>query len=265
MKEKMKRILDTFHKYNVDNMAYLVFGLDAGVVYDALVIAPDFSPYKLKLDEYCEVTTLREGSYVAGYLVEKDGLKIAWVKVSSSETNFIDHGAVCSELQFKKMIFIGSVGALKPSFELGDICTPAYSISGGCIHNYLKESIHDQVPFEKVVPTDMDFIEKVVALGEAEGCEVRKASVFCTPTIALEYYHLDEIRAFDTDLIEMETAAFYLLADILEIPGVALLVVSDNSSTGEALVGRTDEQQAKYDKGRMVELPKMILATAKME
>ena len=60
----------------------------------------------------------------------------------------------------------------------------------------------------------------------------------------------------------METASLYLMADLLEIPTVALLVVSDNSATGDALVGRTDEEQSRYDYGRNVVLPTMILKTA---
>ena len=60
----------------------------------------------------------------------------------------------------------------------------------------------------------------------------------------------------------METAVLYLMADLLEIPTVALLVVSDNSATGVALVGRTEEEQRKYDYGRNVVLPTMILKTA---
>ena len=71
MKKRMFDIMNTFHKYNTDNMAYLAFGLDAKEHYDALVVAPSYSPYKLKMDSYCKVTTLREGAYIAGYLVEK--------------------------------------------------------------------------------------------------------------------------------------------------------------------------------------------------
>ena len=61
-------------------------------------------------------------------------------------------------------------------------------------------------------------------------------------SITHEYYHLDEIKEFNTDLIEMETSSFYLMADLLEIPSIALLVVSDNSAAGAALVGRTEER-----------------------
>ena len=261
MKKRMIEIMDKFHQYNSDNMAYLAFGLDQKEHYDALVVAPSFSPYKLKMDRYCRVTTLKEGAYLAGYLVEKDGLKLAWIKTASSDSNLIDHVAVCAEVTFDKMIFIGAVGALKPEFALGDLCTPSYSIAGGFAHTYLKDSIKDFVPFERVEP-DMEFVDRIVGIAEESGFELKKASVFCTPSIATEYYHLEEIKEFDTDLIEMETASLYHMADLLEIPTVALLVVSDNSATGAALVGRTDEEQSRYDYGRNVVLPTMILKTA---
>lgn len=207
------------------------------------------------------MTTLREGAYIAGYLVEKDDLKIAWVKIGSSAGNLIDHVAICGKLKFKTMIFIGAVGALKKEFGLGDICTPSFSISGGYTNTYLKESIRDFVPFEKVEP-EMSFIDEVIDIGKKKGYDIKKSSVFCTDSIALEYYHLDEIRDFDTDLIEMETASFYLMADLLEVPSVALLVVSDNSATGTALVGRREEEEERYNRGRSVVLPDMILMLA---
>lgn len=262
MKEKMKIIMEKFHQYNSENMAYQAFGLNRDETYDVLVVAPSYSPYKLKMEEYCDVLTLKEGAYLAGYLVQIEGLKIAWVKIGSSDANLIDHISICAELTFRKMIFIGAVGALKESFELGDLCTPSYAISGGYANTYLKESIKDFIPFEKVVP-EMDFIDRMVDLGRKNDILIKKASVFCTASIALEYYHLEEIKEFGTDLIEMETSSFYLMAELLEIPSIALLVVSDNSATGAALVGRTEEEQRKYDKGRNVDLPAMIIEIAK--
>ena len=262
MKEKLKKIVDTFHKYNSEHMAAHAFGLRDDVVYDALVIAPSFHPYRLHMEDHCKVTTLKEGAYIAGYLVEKDDLKIIWIKIGSSAGNVIDHMAVCAELQFRQLIFIGAVGALKEDFRLGDVCTPVYSLSGSYADAYLmKDSIGESMLFTKVEP-DLKYVDKVVGIGRDLGYEIRKASVFCTPSVALEYTHLDEIRAFDTDLIEMETASFYLMADLFELPAVALLVVSDNSASGVALIGRTEEEQAQYEHGRSVVLPAMILALA---
>ena len=262
MKDKLKQIVDAFHKYNSEHMAFQAFGLSEDVTYDALVIAPSFSPYKLKMERFCTVTTLKEGAYIAGYLVEKDDKKIAWIKIGSSAGNLIDHLSLCAELTLKRMIFIGAVGALKDRFELGDVCTPSYSLSGSYADAYLKkDSIRETMLFSKTEP-DMKYVDEVIAVGKDKGYDIKKASVFCTPSIAMEYVHLDEIKAFDTDLIEMETSSFYLMTELFEIPGIALLVVSDNSASGAPLVGRSDKQQEKYDYGRNVVLPDMILTLA---
>ena len=173
MKDKMKQILDNFHKYNSEHMAQQAFGLNDEIEYDALVVAPSFSPYKLHLEEKYKVTTMREGAYLGGYMVEAGDLKIAWIKIGSSASNLIDHLAICAELSFKKVIFIGAVGALKEGFDLGDICTPSYSISGSVADAYLmKDSIKEDMRFEKVYP-DMTFIDEMIELGKSLGHEIK--------------------------------------------------------------------------------------------
>ena len=262
MKERLIEIVETFHKYNSEHMAAQTFGLSEDVVYDALVVAPRYTPYRINMQDKCKITTLAERSYIGGYLVERDGLKIAWIKIGSSAGNMIDHLALCAELSFKKLIFIGAVGALKENFSLGEVCTPSYSLSGSYADTYLeKSSIRESMVFEKVCP-DTEYVDKVIEIAGNKGYTIRKGSVFCTPSLAMEYMHLDEIRAFDTDLIEMETASFNLMAKLFEVPSVALLVVSDNSATGTALIGRTDEEQQQYEYGRDVIIPDMIFTLA---
>ena len=262
MKEPLKSIVDAFHKYNSEHMAEQTFALSSDEQYDLLVVAPSFTPFKLHMDEYCKVTTLAERSYLSSFLVEKDGLRIAWVKIAASAGNLIDHLAICTELTFKRMVFIGAVGALKADWKLGDVATPSYSVSGSMADTYLmRESIRDSMLFTKVTP-DQAFADHVIEIARGKCYEIRKGSVFCTPTIAAEYIHLDEIREWGTDLIEMETASFILMTDLMEILGIALLVVSDNSANGTPLVGRTEEQQKQYVYGRDVVLPDMILTLA---
>ena len=45
MTDKIRKILDKGHKYNTADLAYINFGLDSSVKYDALVVAPSFTPY----------------------------------------------------------------------------------------------------------------------------------------------------------------------------------------------------------------------------
>ena len=264
MKQKMKQILEKMQQYNVNDMALLNFGLDKRIIYDALVVAPGWKPTNILQETDFQVSTLATHSYISGYLVQKEHLKIAWIQIASGASNLLDHLTLCAELQFKKLIFVGAVGSLTDRFHVGDICTPSYSVAGVYANSYLEENIFDYKPFQKVYPDD-NYIDAVITKSKTNNIKINKASVFCTDSIALEYYHLDEIKKFNTDLIEMETSTFYLLSDLLEVPAIALLVVSDNSAVGHPLVGRNKELQLKYNFGRRNLIPKLIEIVAKMD
>ena len=47
------------------------------------------------------------------------------------------------------------------------------------------------------------------------------------------------------------------------IPAAALMIVSDNSASGQPLIGRTEAQQEKFDHGRTVVIPELICRLAK--
>lgn len=263
MTEKIKKILDNIAKYNSGNLAQVNFGLTDEVEYDALIVAPSYSPTKILKDGSYKITELGSQSYCTGFSVEKDELKLAWIKTAAGGCNMLDYLLICGSLHFKRLIFIGAVGALKSGFGIGDICTPSYSVAGTLANTYLKDSIRDYVPFEKLYP-DERYVDEVIGTAEKAGYTVKKASVFCTDSIAMEYTHLDEIKAFGTDLIEMETSVFYAIGRLMEVPSIALLVVSDNSATGVPLVGRSEEVQKIYERSRCVVLPDLICRTARM-
>lgn len=264
MTPKMQQILDNMHKYNMSHMANLNFGLSAEVVYDALVFAPSYTPNKVIRDDSYKITQTGAQSACAGYEIEKDDLKIAWVKAAPCAGNMLDYLLICGELQFKKLIFVGAAGALKEEFNIGDICTPTYSVAGTLANTYLKGSLKDYVPFEKVFPADLEYVESIIRLAEENAYTIKKASVFCTDSVVMEYSLLEEIRSFGTDLIEMETATFYEISKLMEIPAIALLVVSDNSATGVPLVGRSDEVQEIYDRARKEILIDLIYKITKI-
>lgn len=261
MKDKMRQILDNLHKHNMEHIANINFGLSEDVVYNALVVAPSYSPGKVITDNTFVVTEIGSQSYCTGYEVKKDNIRIAWIKTAAGGCNMLDYLLICGELQFKKLVFIGATGALKKEFNIGDICTPLYSVAGTLANTYLKDSIKDYIPFEKIYP-DSEYVDSIIRLAEESNYTIKKASVFCTDSIVMEYTHLEEIKSFDTDLIEMETSTFYEIAKLMEIPAIALLIVSDNSATGVPLVGRSEETQKIYEYSRKVVLIDLIYKIA---
>ena len=261
MNDKLKQILYNMKKYNAGIMYQEVFGFDPETEYDALVIAPGWKPTKILRDSPYKVTELAVHSYQSGYLVEKDGLKIAWAQVSSGGGNMLDNMIICAEMKFRNLIFAGAVGGLSKDFEIGDFCTPEVNISAVYANQYLKEKLSDFHPFEKIYP-DMEYTKKVIKLAKNCGYNLKTAKVFCTDSIALEYSHLDQIKETGAELIEMETGTFNTLAPLFEVPYIALLAVSDNSATGVPLLGRVGEAQDKYHYTRSVIISDMIFKIA---
>lgn len=262
MKQKLKQLLDTMHDYNTGDLAYHTFGVTNEICYDALVVAPGWKPTRIITDSSFHITELAIHSYISSYLVEKEGKKILWIQCASSAANLMDHLIICAELNFKKLIFVGAVGSLNEQFNIGDICTPSYSIAGVYANAYLCEKLSDYKLFEKVYPKQ-EYINKIIALAKQSEYDLKQGAVYCTDSVALEYSHLEEIKAFHPDLIEMETSTFYLLADLLEVDAIALLVVSDNSALKQPLIGRNAELQSKYNYGRKVIIPNLIYKIVK--
>lgn len=262
MKPKLTQMLNNMYRYNSVNMAVQVFGLDPAIIYDALVVAPGWTPMKILRDPLFKTTVLRQATYTSGYLVEKEGLKLAWIQTASGACNLIDHLSICAELQFKKLIFIGAVGSLVQKFDIGDLCTPSRSIAGVYANAYLCDQLADYKPFEGVYP-DENYLSHVISLASDSGYELKKAVTYCTDFISMEYSHLDEIKATGAELIEMETSSFYLLAELMEVPAIALLIVSDNSASGQPLIGQSEAQREKFETGRRVIIPDLICRIAK--
>ena len=261
MKTELKRAIENMKKYNSGNMYQECFGFESEVEYDALVVAPGWKPTKIIRDPAYTVTVLSQHSYFSGYLVEKDGLKIAWAQTASGACNLLDHMIICAEMRFRKLIFVGAVGGLTDKFDIGDFCTPEVCISAVYSNHYLDEKLSEFKPFDKIYP-DKDYLNKISDLAERSGYELKTAHVFNTDSISMEYSHLDEIKATGADLIEMETGMFYTLAGLMEKPAIALLAVSDNSATGIPLLGRGEDLAQRYINTRSVVIPDMIFRIA---
>ena len=255
MKEQLKNILSRTRECNAGDMAAEVFGFRKNVHYDALVVAPGWKPSKILNWTDFTVTQTAEHSHTSGYEIRIGDKLIAWAQTGSGGCNLIDHLLLCCQLDFDHLLFAGAAGGLKQGFEVGDVCIGVRSVSGTMANAYLTDDIPGWKPFGAVLPPDPGYIGQVMSLADFP---VKAASVYCTDSIACEYYHLDFIKSFGTDLIEMETSAFYALAELMERPAAAILVVSDNSANGEPLIGKSDEQEDRYNQGRKILFPRLL-------
>lgn len=261
MKERLIQLLSADNSFAEDkNIAMHEFGLSRDKHYDVLVVAPGWKPTKIMAGYDVEITCTKEHSYISGYEVKGNDFLLGWIQCSTGASSLIDELSTCAYLNFNKLVFVGAVGSLVPEIGLGTLCTPQWTISGNLANGYLLEDIREYKPFEKVYPNDPNFVQQVMERYP----DMLQAPVFCTDSILGEYSHLDFIKSFGAKLIEMETSSFYLMADLMEKPAIALMAVSDNSANGDPLLGRTEEQKRLYNITRKQVIPKIIMDIAKM-
>lgn len=264
MKQKLRDALAAFHRYNGDiNFGARAAGFDPETEYDALVIAPTWDVPRVFTDGSFRVAPTHLGPNDSEWVVERDGVRLAWLTPHMGAGSVLDHLALCAELRFRTLLFVGSAGGLVPEIELGGLYTPEWCIDGVGASRYLCDSLTDYVPFGRVAPPDKAFVGRMTAAAAEMGHTIREAGVYCTDSFSFEYLHLPEIKATGAKLIEMETAVFYSLAELIEVPSAALLVASDNSAAGVSLFAKTAEQKAQYYHVREHIVPELLLRAAR--
>ena len=88
--------------------------------------------------------------------------------------------------------------------------------------------------------------EHIREIGRANGMNVLNVPVISMDSVMAEYLHLEEFRQMGAHALEMEAATFFACMNHINKKASAILVVSDNSATGEHLIGRTDADKLHY-------------------
>lgn len=168
------------------------------------------------------------------------------------------------------LIFVGSVGGLDPSHQIGDLLVPTESLTGDGFSSFLVESLHGpQTPPSQSVPPDQDVRAMIVQMAEdaatPDGVSVFSGSVYSSDTILAQFHHLSWItNQLGCIGIEMETSAVFRAARVCGIKAAALLQVSDVSTAGKSLyAGRSDTEQKRRKRIRTEILAPAVLKTVK--
>lgn len=242
---------------NIDDILYTVYGIHKDDNYDLAIIAPSWYPEKIFSDDD-NIILLKKGVYNSSYEIYKNNYKIAYIQCGSGASNLVDAMLCLTNLNVEKIMFVGAVGALYSDIEIATIATPIECISFNGATPFFYKKLEKKIYGTTIKPTNLIFIDKIVECSKKIGINILREKVFCTDSIMLEYSHLDEIKSTGSKLIEMETAAFYSCLNIMNKQGVAILLVSDNSTNNKSLVEKSIEDENKYNYVRNNDIARII-------
>jgi purine-nucleoside phosphorylase len=223
-----------------------------------VILAPVWEPertFGLKAEP------LTEGC-VRVWQVELDGKPATWIVPGIGAPTNMDVVLALGATSCKRILFIGSAGALDEKMELGDIVLPEKSICGDGASRYLQKDLAAD-PFAQAAYPDGTLLAQAEAVCKKYcaqyGAALHRAVNFSIDTIAAQFAHMDEILALGCGTIEMETAACFRAAELCGIPIAAIFGISDSTVRRKSLYsGRTEEEKRRRREIRSEVFPRVL-------
>lgn len=234
-----------------DDICAYVLGIKPEQVQENVIIAPWWEPSVFSGLGSSEYISKTETSSIKIWNISNDITRITYIKTGIGAPVLMDTLLSLGVTPCKKVVFIGSVGALDESIGIGDIVIPEYSVCGDGASRYISfDSLKYGDNFgEKVFP-DSKFLKRAKNITELvckkSNVKWHIGKTFSTDSIFAEFTHIDEILNIGCNVIEMETSSAFKAAHLMGIPLIALLSVSDNTVVNKSLISGRSKQEIDY-------------------
>lgn len=246
----MTNVIEKFKQYsNTDDILKLVYGIASSEHFDCAFVAPSWAIEKVFNLSDINFEVICSNKDITTHKIMHNGKKYLYVQLKIGAPNMIDFCLSCSDLNCDKFVFIGSVGALVPEIKLGDIIIPEYAISGDGASLYLYDKLDANNMFTRAY-ANQQLNHEIENICKMQNINIVKAVPISVDSVMCEYQHLDEFKNMGANVIEMESATFFNSMNLIGKSAAAVLIVSDNSSVGQHLIGSDTDMRDKYHNAR---------------
>ncbi len=192
------------------------------------------------------------------YNVYGEGIEFSYIELKLiGAPAVMDYILALGVTKCKRILFIGSAGALCDDIKIGDVVIPNYSVCGDGASRYLNNNLEDE--FGKKIYPYGKLSENLIDICNKLNYNVKYVPNYSTDSIFAQFNFIDYIKSTGAQTIEMETALLFKCSNLLEISTAALFCVSDNTVTKKSLYsGRTDEENEYRHLVRNDIIPKII-------
>ncbi len=240
-------------------------GVDPEQLHPTAILAPWWEPKSLPdLGQARLLTDPLASAQCKVWEITKGDQTFSYIKTGVGAPNFADAMLALGVTDCRRVLFVGSVGALDDKMEIGDLVLPSASVTGDGVSRYLCGTpLSSKDPFGTLRYPHKALWEAANELASA-ACAEKKvgfhiAKAYSIDTVFAQFYHLEEILAMGCTAIDMESAVFFTCAQLMGLESCAFFIVSDNTLHKQSLVsGRTAETEARRRLVRKQLLPEIL-------
>ncbi|MDR2941586.1 MAG: hypothetical protein LBV17_03240 [Treponema sp.] len=260
-----EHILNANKRFGTDSIdiVHSVFHCEPEFIQSNVIIAPLWKPELF--NNHLDGIIQNLDGIIKIWTLSIAELKITYIVTGMGAPNVNDIVLALGCTPCKKIIFIGSVGALDKNIRIGDIVIPEYSICGDGSCRYLtdKKITGNDTFGEKNYP-NKEFYNKIISkakeITEKNNTGFHIGKNFSIDTIIAQFAHIDEIIDMGCNCIEMETSVLFKSAKICNINAAAVFSVSDNTILKKSLLSGITKEEIDYEKNvRKNILTKIVL------
>lgn len=221
------------------------YGFSSDEHFNCVFVAPIWTPENVFDIDSINIEQVFSKYFATTYIIHHNDKKFIFITLKVGAPHIIDFCLSCYKSKCDKFVFIGSAGSLVPEINIGDIIVPDYAISGNGATLYLHEKM-DSKNFLEHTKSDSELNEHIRQVFIQHGKKPLNVPLYSTDTIMAQYLHLNEFTDMGARAIEMESATFFGCMSLINKTASAVIVISDNTTKGEYLIGRKEEHKQIY-------------------
>jgi purine-nucleoside phosphorylase len=249
----------------MEDICMHAIGVGNDKIRENVILAPWWEPAVMPSLGEAEYISASDFASIKAWNIKTGKQNITYIKTGIGAPVLMDVVLALGVTSCRKIIFIGSVGALDSNIDIGDIVLPEYSVCGDGASRYIVNDLlkSGDIFGQKAYP-DMEAFASIQQITD-DVCRTNNVKWhigrnFSIDTIFAQFYHLDEIMEMGCNVIEMETAAAFRAAQIADIKMSALFSVSDNTIKNKSLISGRTQEEIEYRKYVRREIfPQIIL------
>ncbi|MCI9625213.1 MAG: phosphorylase [Clostridia bacterium] len=237
----------------MEEICFHTLGISADNINENVIVSPGWQPERLFQANV--INQIVQSSPLFGYKIwniEHGNIHISYIKTGFGAPMMLDALLLLGLTKCRKILFVSSVGALSSEMNIGDIIIPEYSASGDGASRYLSNNLFHDTFGDKQYPDNDLFrflINETKRICDINSVKWHLGKTLCIDTIVAQYNYLENIIEMGYNSIDMESAAAFKAAKMINIPIAALLNVSDNSTINKSLMtDRSNQQEKEYRK-----------------